>query len=202
MMPRALYRLMVSSSFIIAGIGLRVYAQQDAAKAPDTVRSLVTRANEERSLLIDAIKEGKQYAPQSQIGKMLLCAEAAEIGSAGWKEHLLNTLPTSDIQMEAFLEFTHLPENSELEPLFRIYYAKAFDAVAEHTNKLHAIFNIATQFGTKRWPDYDDSDWFCDELGRLRRRIPHQFRTALLTEKPSRRSYLAACGRHATGLAK
>jgi hypothetical protein len=202
MMPRALYRLMVSSSFIIAGIGLRVYAQQDAAKAPDTVRSLVTRANEERSLLIDAIKEGKQYAPQSQIGKMLLCAEAAEIGSAGWKEHLLNTLPTSDIQMEAFLEFTHLSENSELEPLFRIYYAKAFDAVAEHTNKLHAIFGIATQFGTTRWPDYDDSDWFCGQIGQLKSKIPREFQAALRMESRSRRAYLAACGRHTTPAAK
>ena len=196
-MTNVSFLLLIVASLIISGSNSRAHASQNATKSSSVVLKLVSEANKEREALISAVDQGKQYAPKSQIGIMLLCAKSADIGTEGWEDRLLKTLPKSDEQMEAFLEFTNAPQNAKLKPLFKSYYEKAFEAAGHHPEKLHAIFGIATQFGTTRWPDYDDSDWFCDEVGRLKNRIPREFQAALIKEKPSRRAYLAACGQHA-----
>ncbi len=126
---------------------------------------------------------------------MLLATKAAQAKQKGWERTILDTLPSSDLEMEAFLRFTIEPQNKSFEPLFREYYGRSFEAVKAWPVKLHSIFQIATEFGTKNWPDYDDIDWFCDELANVKRRDPRHFEVAPRAERPNVRTYLEGCGR-------
>src|SRR5438270_767317 len=83
----------------------------------DKIRILITQANHEKEALLRELRKPEQFRPKSKIGRMLLAAKLAESEQPGWEKFILDTLPSSDSEMEAFLEFTSAPENKGFEPL-------------------------------------------------------------------------------------
>jgi hypothetical protein len=158
------------------------------------IRALVAQADSEKASLRQMLNETPTtQIPKSRIGLMLHAARDAQLNAPGWSKEILASLPTSDLEMEAFLEFTLDRGNKEFEPLFRLYYAMAFKAAALHPEALPKIFRISREFETQNWPDYDDVDWFCSELKETRRANPSAFSAALRMEKHEMRSYIAGC---------
>lgn len=159
------------------------------------VRSLVTEAHSERNVLAQMIETEPQQLPKSRIGLMLHAVRDAQLNKPDWSSEIIASLPSSDLEMEAFLEFTVGHGNEQFQPFFRTYYTMAFRAAESHPEALHKIFEISHEYGTKNWPDYDNIDWFCDELKEVRKRSPESFKTALQSENPSLRSYVAGCSK-------
>jgi hypothetical protein len=145
------------------------------------------------------IKTKPQQLPKSRIGLMLRAARDAQLNTPGWSSEILASLPSSDLEMEAFLEFTVGHGNEEFQPFLRIYYTMAFRAAESHPEALHRIFEISREFETQNWPDYDNIDWFCDELKDVKKRSANAFETALRSEKPDLKSYIAGCSNTAGG---
>lgn len=169
----------------------------------DQVKSMVSRADAERTLLI-SISQAKgeetlnklvaQQQAWSPIGRIVIAMSRYQLNPKQGAEGVLKSLPRSDIEMEAFDEFAFEPQNSVLQPLYRAYYEAAFKSVAEHPEYLHSIFSVAREFSTTNWPDYEDIDWYCSNLAKVYRVIPEQYDRALLKEAPKDRSGLRDCG--------
>jgi len=159
------------------------------------IRAQVKSANSERQLLTQLIERRPSTLPKSQIGRMLNAAMDAKRNIPGWQDEMIATLPSSDLEMEAFLEFTLESGNEQFRPLLRVYYALAFKAAAAHPESIPKVFQIAREFNTADWPDYDNIDWFCDELKKVKAGNPAAFSTALKTEKADMRNYISGCAR-------
>jgi hypothetical protein len=153
--------------------------------------TLVAQAESERGLLDRIINgESRQY-PKSRIGTMLHAAKSAMQNAPDWSQAILNSLPTSDVEMEAFLEFT--TRHEEFQPYFRTYYTMAFKAAGLHPETLHRIFTIAREYETENWPDYDNIDWFCEKLKDVKKENPKAFQGALRLEKADTKRYIDGC---------
>jgi hypothetical protein len=170
----------------------------------DMVKSMVSRADTERVLLIslsqatDEETLNKIVAKRqawSPIARMVIAMRLYQLNPKQGAEAVLRSLPRSDIEMEAFNEFSYEPQNSVLRPLYRAYYEAAFKSVVEHPEYLHAVFSVAREFSTTNWPDYDDIDWYCSNLAKVYKVMPDQYDRALLKEAPKNRVGLRDCGR-------
>jgi hypothetical protein len=168
-------------------------AKSSEARQAQVIRALVVQAESEKDLLVRMIEKEPQQLPKSRIGVMLHAAKDAQFGAPDWSNEILASLPSSDLEMEAFLEFTIGRGNEKFEPFLRIYYAMAFKAAVLHPEALHKVFQIAREYETQNWPDYDNVDWFCDELKSLKRGDPGAFQAALESEKPGMKSYISGC---------
>ena len=178
---------LVCQSTSSTGEGSRAHQAQ-------VIRALVAQAGAEKDLLREMIeKSPTQRPPKSRIGLMLHAARDAQLNIPGWCKEILASLPNSDLEMEAFLEFTLDPSNKEFEPFFRFYYTMAFKAAALHPKALPKIFRIAREFETRNWPDYENIDWFCDELKEVKKVNPSAFHAALQLERPETKDYVAGC---------
>ena len=157
------------------------------------IHALVAEAAAEKPLLEQMVGSKPKLLPKSRIGLMLHAANDARLKLGGWDAEVLATLPSSDLEMEAFWEFTHDPGNQIFTPLFRTYYAKAFRAAGRHPSALHKVFKIAREYETSDWPDYDDIDWFCDQLKNSKSEDPAAFNAALRSESHDMKAYVLGC---------
>jgi hypothetical protein len=162
------------------------------------IHALVAQAAAEKPLLEKMVTTKPELLPKSRIGQMLHAANDARLNLPGWDAEVLATLPSSDLEMEAFWEFTHDSGNPVFTPLFRTYYAKAFRAAGRHPSALHKAFKIAREYETSNWPDYDDIDWFCDQLKNSKSENPSAFDAALRSESHDMQAYVLGCVRQAT----
>lgn len=169
----------------------------------DRVKSMVSRADSERTLLIslsqarDEETLNKIVATRqawSPIARRVIAMRLYQLDPKQGAEAILKSLPQSDVEMEAFDEFSFEPQNSVLRPLYRAYYEAAFKSVMEHPEFLHSVFSVAREFSTTNWPDYDDIDWYCGNLATVYKAIPEQYDSALLKEAPNNRVGLRDCG--------
>ena len=199
-LSRLLLRLTVLLLLLACG-GLDALAQTRAEA--DAVKTLIGNANEERSLLMKVLDASDAGAlaeitnanpPKSRIGQMLCSLRASQLNEKEGSLAVLRSLPRSDIEMEALNEFTHLKVNSDFRPMYREYYSAAFQSVVSHPAFLPSIFRISTEFDTKNWPDYDDTDWYCSELAKVRKAIPEQYEQALSRESSRDKEFLSTCG--------
>lgn len=168
-------------------------APQSRKQQVHVIRTLIAKASVEKPLLEQMVRDEPELLPKSRIGVMLRAANDARLDIPGWGTEILSTLPSSDLEMEAFWEFTHGHNNQVFTPLFRIYYAKAFIAAGRHPAALHKIFSIAREYETSEWPDYDDIDWFCNQLKNTKAMNPTAFDAAVLTETHDMRTYVSDC---------
>lgn len=194
-------RLTVLLAILLAFCSHNVLAQTRAEA--DAVKSLSSRANDERPLLtrILAASDAQALAgitstnsPKSRIGQMLCSLRLFQLNEKAGSLAVLQSLPRSDIEMEALNEFTHQKENRDFTPTYRAYYRAAFQSVVFHPRFLRSIFRVSTEFDTKNWPDYDDTDWYCSELAKVRKAIPEQYDHALMQESSQDKEFLSTCG--------
>lgn len=116
-----LLNLTASTLFCQAQPGMNSHAHQ-----VQVIQGLVAQANSERDLLVQTIQTTPQRVPKSRIGHMLYAARDAQLNISGWSDEVLASLPSSDLEMEAFLEFTSGPGNERFQPFLRVYYKMAF----------------------------------------------------------------------------
>ncbi|HUN86532.1 MAG TPA: hypothetical protein VMU48_19290 [Terracidiphilus sp.] len=169
----------------------------------DAVKSLINNANEERPLLMKILgvsdagtleKITNADTPKSRIGRMLWSLRIFQLNEKQGGLAVLRSLPRSDIEMEALNEFTHQKGDNDFRPMYRDYYSAAFRSVVSHPAFLQSIFQISTEFDTKNWPDYDDADWYCSELAKVRKAMPELYDQALSRESTRDKPFLSTCG--------
>ncbi len=158
-----------------------------------TIKSLVSEADSEKDVLVAMTNGCCSPLPKSKIGKWLHFAVDPRLSSDALRNELLETVPSSDLEMEAFLEFTLNPGNEQFRPLLRTYYQAVFKAASLNSRFLPRIFNIAREFGTQNWPDYDNIDWYCDQLKDVKKANPKAFEVAARLQKPYLRNYVVGC---------
>ena len=186
---------------LLASYGRNTQAQTRAEA--NEVKSLIGHANDERPLLTRILSASdaetlsgitSTNTPKSRIGQMLCSLRLFQLNGKEGGLAVLKSLPRSDIEMEALNEFTHQKQNRDFAPLYRAYYAAAFQSVVFNPSFLHSIFRFSTEFDTKNWPDYDDTDWYCSELANIRKAIPEEYDRAVLRESSKDREFLKKCG--------
>lgn len=199
--PGLFLRLMALLVALLAICSQNVLGQTRAEA--DVVKSLINHADEERSLLLEIRSASTVRAlaqitdtnfPKSRIGQMLRSLRLFQLNEKEGSLAVLQSLPRSDVEMEALNEFTHEKGNGDFQPMYRAYYESAFQSVVSHPTFLHSIFRISTQFDTKNWPDYDDTDWYCSELAKVRKAVPKEYDHALSRESSRDKNFLSTCG--------
>lgn len=194
--------LMITALVCFAAICAPSLFAQSRAET-DMVKSIVSRADAEQTFLISLSQAGNEETLNkivatrqawSPIARIVFAMRLYQLNPKQGAEAVLKSLPRSDIEMEAFDEFSFEPQNSVLRPLYRTYYEAAFRSVVEHPEYLHAVFSVAREFNTANWPDYDDIDWYCSNLAKVYKAIPEQYDRALLKEAPKNRAGLRDCG--------
>jgi hypothetical protein len=135
----------------------------------------------------------KPLFPNHSVSQMIFAAHVYQISSHD--RTLLSTLPRNATEMEAFYEFTHKKGNERFLPYYRIFYKGAFELVGNNLDFTAALFDVATQFDTTIWPNYDDVDFFCSELRELRKKFPTQYDGAVRSRNRRDRLFLSNCGR-------
>ena len=194
-------RLMALLVALLAICNHNVLAQTRAEA--DAVKSLISHADEEGSLLLEISNASTVRAlaqitdansPKSRIGQMLRSLRLFQLDEKEGSLAVLKALPRSDIEMEALNEFTHKKGNGDFQAMYRAYYSAAFQSVVSHPPFLQSIFRISTQFDTKNWPDYDDTDWYCSELANVRKAMPEEYDRAVSRESPKDKEFLKTCG--------
>ena len=72
---------------------------------------------------------------------------------------ILQSMPQNATEMEAFFEFTHAKGNDSLLPLYEKFYLELFNAAKTRSQMLPRILDVAVNFDTKEWPNYDETDF-------------------------------------------
>lgn len=127
--------------------------------------------------------------------KMIYAAHLYRTSGHNSGSDVVNVLPRSATEMEAFYEFTHEKGAEQFLPCYSAFYESAFQLAGNQPNALPKLFDVATQFDTKIWPNYDDVDFFCSQLGELRAKIPVQYDGAMRSKNVRDRKFLTDCGR-------
>jgi hypothetical protein len=161
----------------------------------EVVRTLVSAAEAESPKLRqmvaakDDLEFERQGQPTSTLGRMVHAARAYALGSEGAEIQLLRSLPKSAEEMQAFRKFAY----DRGDPLYREFYAAAFQSVIKHPEYLHDVFSVATQFHTDVWSMADDIDWFCFHVRDLYSAIPKEYDAAVAREDKRAQSFLSFC---------
>jgi len=193
----AAMRLLLMCGVLAVGVPA-IWAQ--AKVENDAVKLLISHANDERPLLesiLDAHDEKglneliAEKRPVSRLGEMVYATKLYELNPQTGGIAVLRALPRSDIEMEAWEEFAH--DSAKLSPVYRDFYAAAFQSVIKHTEFLHAIFQKAVQFDTENFPVYGDSDWDCSQLAKIYSAIPAEYEHALSRESAENKIRLNFC---------
>jgi len=169
----------------------------------DLVKSMIALANEERPALI-AMSRAKnekdldrilaEKPSWSKIGRIIYSTRLYQLNPEKGGVAVLQSLPKSALEMDAFDEFAFEPDSAVLRPDYRGYYAAAFRSVIKHPEFLHSIFMVAAEFYSEDWSDEDDIDWYYSELAMVHKTIPVEYDRAVMKEKPESRKWLSECG--------
>lgn len=161
---------------------------------------LLKEAERSRPRLEPALKGtalSKKDGPfaDSSVAQMIYATHLYQASDHEPNNDLLRSLPRTAIEMEAFYEFTHSKGSEQFRPYYLAFYAAAFRLAGQRPQTLPDLFDVATQFDTKIWPNYDDVDFFCSQLGELRKNIPAQYDRAVRLRNKGDRKFLTDCGR-------
>jgi hypothetical protein len=137
--------------------------------------------------------DGKQVT--SVVGQMIYATKLYEFDPDEGGLKVLETLPKSDLQMQALGEFIFEPHNEALRPLGRGFYSAMFKSVVRHPEFINDVFQVAIQFDSVEWFDVEDGEWFCSQLKPLQQAIPEQYREAIKRLKPKGRASFENCAR-------
>ena len=163
--------------------------------------NLLKAAELSQSRLEAAVKEpslpnkGAPRFSSSPVAQMIYATHLYQVSANDPRADLLSSLPRTATEMEAFYEFTHNKGSEQFRPYYLAFYEAAFHLVAQRPKALPRIFDVATQFDTKIWPNYDDVDFFCSQLGELRKKMPAQYDRAARLRNSGDRKFLEDCGR-------
>lgn len=160
---------------------------KEAESSRPSLEALVTQAAPTQA--------GALVSSDNPVVKMIYATHLYQASGHSTGTDVLNALPRSATEMEAFYEFTHEKGAEQFLPYYSEFYEGAFQLVRKRPNALPKLFDVATQFDTKIWPNYDDVDFFCSQLGELRAKIPVQYDRAMRSRNVRDRKFLTDCGR-------
>lgn len=139
-------------------------------------------------------KTCEEVGTPSPVFNMVVAAHNYRIKqSPSQKEALLDAAPKSAVEMEAFYEFTHHPGNEIFVPLYESFYPSLFDAAESCPDQVSRILSVATNFDTKRWVNYDETDMFCSLLPRLRDSSPAMYDKLVQQKSLGAQKFLRQC---------
>jgi hypothetical protein len=191
-------------TMIFAGVGRCV------AQTPETLKNqredrivagTIQDAMRERPLLI-RIAACKDNAAFSQIdeaqvtsivGRIIYATKFYEFNPGEGAFRVLETLPKSDLQMQALSEFVFRPDNTMFLGFDRKFYSAMFKSVVKYPQFIDAVFRVAGQFDSIEWYDVEAGEWFCSQMGPLQRALPNQWREAVARLKPKERVSAEDC---------
>ncbi|MDE1162074.1 MAG: hypothetical protein PW792_09030 [Acidobacteriaceae bacterium] len=194
---------LLSLTIVSAGIaqkhGSPSHSQEASSKA--RLERILTDAKSSRPRLQVLVaqtgpsKAGDLVSSNNPVVQMIYAAHMYQASGPDSSTDVLNALPRSATEMEAFYEFTHEKGAEQFLPYYSAFYKDAFQLVVHQPNALPKLFDVATQFDTKLWPNYEDVDFFCSRLGELRAKIPAQYDRAMKSRNLKDRKFLTDCGR-------
>jgi hypothetical protein len=170
---------------------------QDASPA---VQRTVEAAQAERALLLTIYQSPTKEQlsailaktpPRSRIGAMVLAAKQYEFDAAAAGPAVLNAVPRTSAEMQAFAQFS----TGDFAGADRYLYAAAFASAGKAPRYLPWMFALATKFQSVTAADETNlQGWYCGELFKLRSEAPQPYDQAVAHAPAGNREYLKQCG--------